>query len=387
MKFIYFEMKKSWLKPLTLVLILVFTVINVYKISQVFIISNTKQYGEEFIRNSKFNLYDKLKGEVNDEKIEFIKKNSEQLSKEVDGFAFSREYDDARYTGYIFGDYNLFNSDLKSDFRYIVMYPNLTLSVLQKSKDNISFYKEYDNIYEVRKNQLIYNTYTGRNLDSYYLTQGSEEYFKYDFSSLLILMLVIFYSCQLFTHENESGMSMIISTTIKGKYVAWAKLFSMMIFCILITLYFLIVDLLAINSLYNLEGLSEPLYSLKSFSLSPYNCSVMSMIFRVNIIRCLAYICLSAIVMFISYISRRSIVSIIASFTCIAGLLYIEEVNSSIINPVTLLSIRKYLYNFNYINILNYPISAIQVAICATVLVCLIIISMLFYLNRRKMYV
>lgn len=385
MKLVYFEMRKSWLKVPIVILIIFLTIINIYKIRCDFIVINNDTGSEDFIRNSKFGLYeDTLKGKVTNEKIEFIKNTSDSLSEEVKGFTFSKQYDENRYTGYVFGDYRLFDGTLKDIFRYIVQYPNISNSISNKAYENIAFYKEHNNIYESRKNNKIYNAYAGRKLDSFYLTQGSKVFFSYDFSCLLILLLIIVTACQSFSKEYESKMDILISTSSGMKSTVISKCISSIFFCGAISIYFSIIDLLTINYFYNLEGLTSPIYSLSSFATSPFTGSVLSIILYVLLVRFIIYVFLSFLVMLISYIFKKSIVSVIVSFIIFCGLIYAQEFYSNIFNPTQLLSIRKYISEFNCVNIFNYPVYTVNAGMFICIVYCILISSLLYFLNRRK---
>jgi len=338
MKLVYFEMRKSWLKIPILILIIVLTCINVYKIKSDFLVNNVDTGSEDLLRISKFGLYeDKLKGEVTNEKIDFIKNTSDSLEEEVKGFAFSTQYDEKRYTGYVFGDYRLFDGTLKNMFRYIVQYSNTSNKISNKAYENIAFYKEHNNIFEERKNSKIFNAYSGRKLDSFYLTHGSKVFFHYDFSCLLIIILIIVTACQSFSKEYESKMDVLISTSSGMKSTVIAKCISSVFFCGAVSIFFSIIDLLTINYFYNLEGLTSPIYSLSSFATSPFTLSVISMIFYVLLIRFIVYVFLSFLVMLISYICKKSIASVILSFVIFCGLVFVQEYYSSIFNPIQLL--------------------------------------------------
>jgi hypothetical protein len=385
MRLVYFEMRKSWLKLPMLALVLILIFINMYKIRSDFAVNNAASGSEDLIRKSKFSLYeDKLRGKVTNEKIDFIKDTSDSLEEEVKGFAFSTEYDEERYTGYVFGDYRLFDGTLKNSFRYIVLYSNTSNKISQKAYENIAFYKEHNNTFEQRKNAMIFNAYQGRKLDSFYLTQGSTIFFNYDFSCLLILALIIVAACQSFSKENESKMNILISTSAGMKSTVIAKCLSSVIFCGVVSITFNIIDLLTINHFFNLEGLTQPIYSLNSFATCPFNVSVFLMIIYVLVIRLTVYIFISVVVIFISYICKRSIMAFILSFTTVCGFIFLQEFKSCMFNPVEMLSIRKYLCEFSCINFLNFPIYSINARLFVCIVLCALISCVLYFLNRRK---
>lgn len=384
MKLTYFEMRKSWLKVPIFLLLVIFVIIDIYKICSEFKINDTAAGSENLIRNSTQELYQMLKGQVTPEKIDFIKTTSDSLSEETAGFTFSTEYDDSRYTGYVFGDYRLFDGTLKSDFRYIVMYVNSSSRIVQRAYDNIEFYEAHNNNYERLKSIKIANAYQNRGLDSYYLTQGSETFFSYDFSCLLVLCMIVAVFCQSFSKEHEQGMERLIKISAGAEFTVIAKCLSACIFCAFLSLIFTSVDLLAINALYHLDGLAEPIYSLSSFEFSPFNRSVFVMMVNVMLMRFVVYFLISLSVMIISALYKSSLVSLVLSFLFVGGLVILQEYTSTFLNPIEMLSPQKYLAEFRCVNIVGFPIYTIHASIFIYMFMSICIIAALYFLNRRR---
>lgn len=386
MKLTYFEMRKSWLKSSTLLFLIIFIAIDIYKINSDFATNNAAAGSQSLIRESKHELYQQLRGKVTQEKIDFIKETSETLQNEVAGFNFSTEYDESRYTGYVFGDSRLFEGDLKKAFRYIVMYSNSSDRVALRAYENIEFYKDVNNKYEQRKNAMIMYSYQGRSLDSFYLTQGSEIFFQYDFSCLLCLCLIGAIFCRSFSMEKEQGIKNLISISAGAKSTVTAKCISACIFCLLISSIFMIVDLFTMNILYNIDGLSQPIYSLYSFEFSPFSISVLRTIFIMVLMRFIVFCIVVLTVMIISSLCNSSLISLVLSFLCIGGLVFLQEHISTFINPIELLSIKKYLVTFQSVNIAGFPFHTIHISFVLYLLIIFLFVFIIHYLNRRRSY-
>lgn len=69
--------------------------------------------------------------------------------------SYSTEYDDTMHTGYVFGDYSLLTVQFYNPIKYLVTYEEQNDSLVNKTKQNISFYKEQNNIFEVEKTVLF----------------------------------------------------------------------------------------------------------------------------------------------------------------------------------------------------------------------------------------
>lgn len=386
MKLIYFEMRKSWLKLPLMLLLILFILIDIYKINNDFIINDAAAGSEMLIRNSKPELYQSMRGKITQEKIDFIKTNSDTLAKEVESFAFSTEYDESRYTGYVFGDYRLFDGTFKNDFRDIAMYANLSNRIAQQAYENIEFYEAHNNRYEQQKNIMIMNAYQNRSLDSYYLTQGSEIFFDYDFSCLLALFMIVAVFCQSFSREKEQGMHRLIAISAGAESTIIAKCVAASSFSAILSIVFTSVDWITMNSLYNLDGLTQPIYSLNSFEYSPFNTSVIGMMFNMLVIRFVVYFLISLVIMIISSLSKSSLLSLVLSFAFVAGLVLLQENITSFLNPVEMLSPQKHLAEFQCVNIAGYPIYTIFASLLTAILMSGSAIWLLYFINRRRSY-
>lgn len=384
MKLIYFEMRKSWMKLSLMLVLILFVLIDIYKINNDFVVKDAAPGSESLIRNSKLELYQSMRGKITQEKIDFIKTNSDTLAKEVEGFVFSTEYDESRYTSYVFGDSRLFDGILKNDFRDIVMYANTSNRIAQQAYENIEFYEAHNNSYEQQKNIKILNAYQNRSLDSYYLTQGSEVFFDYDFSCLLALFMIVAVFCQSFSREKEQGMNRLIAISAGAESTTIAKCVSAFSFSAILSIVFTSVDLLTMNSLYRLDGLTQPIYSLNSFEYSPFNTSVIGMMFNILLIRFVVYFLISLVVMIISSLSKSSLLSLVLSFAFVAGLVLLQENITSFLNPVEMLSPQKYLAEFQCVNIVGYPVYTIFASILTAILVSGLAIWLLYFINRRR---
>lgn len=115
-----------------------------------------------------------------------------------------------------FGDYSLLTVQFYNPIKYLVTYEEQNDSLVNKTKQNISFYKEQNNIFEVEKNSFILKHYKGRAPLIFYETGGWKTLFVYDKSDFFILVLLIIGIMPSFFQERRNGMETIQRTVCLG---------------------------------------------------------------------------------------------------------------------------------------------------------------------------
>ena len=348
MKLIYFEMKKSWLKlPILFVLILL-CVLDIYKISDNYRI-NGRMSGDENkgLKNAYYNIYaNDLCGEITQKKINYVKDACNKYKSEVIGKNFSKEYDENTITGYIYSDYSLFNFIIVPELEYAVTYPNISNSISASAYENIDFFEKHNNFPDAEKNRYIYKLYQNRNIDNYNLTEWTELYFKYDFSSLLVLIMLVVTLAPSFTSEYESGMNVMIKSSGRQGNIVNAKLISAAFFIFLLTIFFALFDLLSVNFFCGTDGFLNPVYSSPFFKYSPFSFSLFSAIIICALIKFLAFLTIGEIIFIISRLTKNTILSICFSFLIVVLLIVLSNADNSVLNPVNMLSPYKMLTEF-----------------------------------------
>ncbi len=244
MKLLYFEMRKSWLKLSTLIILIILSCVNVYKENEysktnsIFPNTNSEQ------RKVYYELYyNKLSGEITNDRIQLIQDMYFPLAEECSDMQYSTDYDKNKLTGYVFGDYYLFKKYIIPQVEYAYMYPQTSNVISKKASENIDFYNNFENKYEIRKNKIIYNTYKDRFIPEYRLTEWVSIYFSYDFSSLLIILMLILGCCSVFSSETEKGMDITINSINKRNKTINAKIISTLIYCLVLLIFSLLLIL------------------------------------------------------------------------------------------------------------------------------------------------
>ncbi len=364
MKIVYYEMRKSWLKPSVLLVLIALSVLNIYRLNEVFNIFG-RFSGDDMteIKSAYYQMYDELNGSVSANEIQFLKENDNRLSTLALNKEYSTEYDPDCYTGYEFGDFALFHFYLVPEVEYYITYPNLSNKIVSKVYENIDFYTQCGNFYQTKYNTLIYNLYSGRSIPEYHLTEWAEHYFSYDFSSLLAIIMLIAGLSSCFSQEKECGMSALISSSGKVGITVRAKLASAFMYSLLLSLYFVLLDLATVGILYGVDGLDRPVYSAEYFAFCPYSFTFAQAILICAALKFIALFIIAELIMLISEISPNTIVAAIVAFAAAVALILTAGYSDIPINPIMALTPDTYLKELNCINLFGEPVPALCVAL------------------------
>lgn len=368
-RIIFFELKKLFRNRLLLVMLALLSVLNVYHIYSDYAenVGTEKSYYDAY-----FNVYEDVSGAWDTEKIKFVVSEYEKAKAIVDAKKFSTEPDQpGTYTGYIFGDYGLFEK-IKTEMEKLYHYDEAMADLTQKAADNAAFYQQKGNAYLAKVNQKIEKAYQNRNVSAFYDTFGLTEYFKYDFSTLLILILLIPMLSPLFAKEHEIEMYGLLKITPNFRKMSVCKMLAGAIAICFVSIIFLLEDLLTFTYLYHINGFSQPIYTLSAFFHSPLTVSISSYILLNAALKLLGFLVLGGVCMFVSSLVKNEIIPFCTSFAVTLILVvtdaFIEHDVVSIFNPVTLFSNGKLFREFQVTSIFEVPVYTFSLPIAAAVL-------------------
>lgn len=230
MKIFFYEIRKSCLKASVLILLIIFTVLNFIRMNNQCRTRFTMTYSEHGAYY--FRLYETICGELTEEKITPFCERAKELENEVMDMVFSTEYrPDEFYTGYVFGDFMLYNVDIGRAVTYCSTYPNTSNAIAARATESYKFYKSVGNAYEAKTNELIFDLYRDRYIPEFRATYWTKLFFGHEFSSLLCIIMLIFGLAASFTTEKESGMNQLIASTGNKVKTAAAKICSSAVYC------------------------------------------------------------------------------------------------------------------------------------------------------------
>lgn len=298
---ITFEIKKI-LSKFLLILLIFFSIINVAKI----IYQSVDGTGELY-RQGYDKLYSEIKGNITKEKASKIVKGLEATNELVlnNNYSTDRLNPDT-YTGYVFGDNNLYQHFYDGIF-YNINYTNNIDKFLKTNKENQEITGKNNN-----KGDILERIYSSRVIDAYYETDSFENYFNYQFSSMLSIIFAVIITTRIMTMDNENEMILTLKSTIKGRtHLYTAKTMTSILLSVVICFYFRILDFISFYSLVGLDGLNNPIYSIPTFQWIPLNISILAYCIVEIIIKGLAIMFISLIAIYICTIIKKSLFSTI----------------------------------------------------------------------------
>lgn len=382
MKLFFYEFKKSILKPSVFIVILVFSIVNVYKLyemrnNETFMNQNgSNEFDNAYIEK----IYPQIKGEMTQESIDFIIAEINRLEKLVgEGMYNTDSLSPNTYTGYVYGDYNLLNDTVSDQFVYAYTYTNTIGDMYEQAKDNIAFFENVGNEYQLSRNERIKTLFFGREITELKNVQNAIHIFDYRFSSLIILLLVIFVLSPAFSQEHSNGMNRLIKSAGRKATIFHAKHRMSLIFIILITAWFCFLDTLTLGILYRIDGWQSPIYTIMIYQYSPVNISIIGAVFISFLMKLCFFLLFSQLVMFISAISKNMAVSFVLSMLLVLCVVFFSDFNI-LQNPVTLLKPNLFLVMFSYINIGGMAFASLPLSIIS----CLCLSGIVYICNRIR---
>ncbi len=358
MKLFIYELKKNVLKASLLILLAAFLLIDVYKLFE-----NLKTYYRmDYDAVTKTGsvasspIYDEFGGDITPESIQRVVDYHSKMDKIISSGNYTTTPSDEYYTRYAFSDWTDITR-FEEAMREAYLYPNDILELRQNADDFIEFYTGRNN-YEVNKNQLIKSLYVGRKIPAISQYKGYSLYFDYEFSSLLIILMIVFAFAPTFVKEKSTGTDRIIRSCRRTGSVFWAKHCSMYIMIFAATVVFSLVDLGFYGMLYGFDNLNMPLYAMTDYRFTPFAVTIGGGILLSFIGKLAAYLFVGEAVMCISTIGKNIGGCIAGSLAAIMGLVLLSEHIPSCLSPINLVNMKNQLSQFAAVRIFDIPVPA-----------------------------
>ncbi len=316
MKFFYLEARKGILRRSVLLALIMFLCLDILKIGLNYhsgmireVIGNT-----EGMHNGFAAIYDKVKGPVTDETAGFLVGEYERLSQAVADGTYSRKPQKGTYSGYIYGDYFLISSYFYPQMSYFVQYSARMTERLQQEADNLKFYQSVGNKFMAAKSSYILQHYADRSVTSFYLMDSWESLLEFNFSDLLIILLMILGVAASFTREKETGMIMLLSSSKRGGCSVLAvKCCAAVLYAIGLTIIFSLLNLTVYVAIFGFQGWNCPLYAIEAYQNTPFSGTVGQFYLLLCGMKALGFSILSLIMLLLSACFRRTL------YPCILG--------------------------------------------------------------------
>ncbi len=375
-----FEVKKLVCKRIVYVIVVLSMLINgIYCFNSADKI-NSKKYKNA--SECQKNIYKKIEGKITQDKADFISTEYERLKKIIESGDYSKEYDETTYSGYIFLDYNIFK-EIYDEFKYNVEYKTEAENICKKAN-------ECEKIYEIKNNKYFVEYYknysvifSNRYIDEFYDTRGWDIYFKYSFSNLIIIMLIIFINCGIFCNEREEKMAVLIISTSKGKtHLIRNKIIAGVIVSLIIACAFYIEDFIIFMTVTNLHGFDNLIYSVRTFKMCPLNVSMLQFCIYIFICKITGIIVISSLVALASSMSDTNFVSSVLAVIFIIVLVIFNNIKIKT-DILCLITPQLYLKEYDIVKIFNKPILKTNYNMICALLIVIAVYTAVWWLEAE----
>ena len=252
MKLLYLEARKGILRRYVLVALTLFLCLNVIKINADYRAGEIRPIAanNDDMQNAYSQIYERARGPVTEETIGFITSEYHRLRNLTADGTYSRERTKDTYSGYLFGDFYLLHKYFYPNAEYTVKYPSRMNNVLAQAKENVDFYLHTGNTADAARNSYILRHYANRSIPEFHLYDGWDALLSYDFSDLLILLLLA-----LTVVASKCGAVVLLSVAL--------------------TALFALCNVLTFGLLCGFEGWNSPLYAIENYQYTPFSGSIL----------------------------------------------------------------------------------------------------------------
>lgn len=317
MKLLYLEARKGILRRYVLIALALFLCLNTFKIIADYQAGEIRPVAANTsgIQTAYNQIYDRARGPITSETVSFITSEYQRLNALTADGTYSREFQEGTYSGYIFGDYYLFHSDFYPSMEYSVKYSSNMDDILEQASKNLEFYRNSGNTEGAARNRYILQHYANRSIPEFYLYDGWEALLSYDFSDLLILLLLILTIAPIFTREKENGMTLILSSCKRGRWpMLLSKCGAGVLFAIILTALFALLNLLMFGILCGFDGWNSPLYAIKNYQNTPFTGTVLQFYGVTCVLKAFGFSVTALLLIFLSSCCKKSL------YPCLVGL-------------------------------------------------------------------
>lgn len=381
-----FECRKAFLNPLMLVFIVVLLCFNGWKIHD----SCEKATAEwEAYQQVYASFYELYQGNITPDKVSHLMAIYGPLEAKRNNRTLDERYSEDAYTYSEKMDEDFFRSLFVTEMKYDYLYQNQAYRISTNAQKLAQLYNSVDNRFEANKNLKISQLFHGRTIPEFSDTRGWEVLLKHDYSVMLVLLLTVFGLCGVFVTERETGMHMLLWTNRNGtSATVAAKLAASCLFVVTLCFLFFSQDFLVIFfSGGRNEGLSSPVYALRSLESTPLNITVGEYFLWAGGIKTFGVLVCGCLVLLLSSVCKHVLVCFLLSLGCITGFVLLQEFCHTChllrcLNPMELVICRGMITNTVFANVFSFPIRLDFLIIMGVLVVAALLCCGILFRNR-----
>lgn len=370
---IFHELKKLLSNRILIIVIVFLLFANAFNIYQ----TNDK-YHDKYnldVNEAEWSLYEFAEGEITSEKTKWFYEYIEKLQSVISGE--SEEL--SSYFLNSHGDLSL-ATNLLDSIENAIGYGDKIDKLFEENNEQLEIYRQKENGYLIEKAQLVNNTYSARQITSFFNVQAYNTYFNYDFSSFLILLIVFLCTASIYAGDNETGMLPLMRSTTMGRVrLSNAKQTAMVIYICIVCILFFICDFVMFLWCLRLRGIANPIYSMSSFEYSPLIISIGEFMVLSSLLKYFGFVCFGLVSCVFSSLLKKAYMVFVADFAICICFMFMSVYSGGVldylnlINPINMLLCRNMFSSFNVINIFDTPVFKYVISfVCTALFVCVL---------------
>ena len=376
------ECRKAFGNPWTVISFVCLLLLNGWKLADQYrqYTRRWEPYGEQYRQ-----CYDQYSGQITPEKIREIMTIYAPLEEKWNRMSLDYRYSPDAYTFSEGMDEEFYRTLFVEEMKYDYLYQNEAYRIADQAAQLADVYKNLGNSFASEKNEKIYRDFAGRIIPTFSDTRGWEVLLRYDFSSMLILLLTLFALCGMFSTERETEMYMLLRTTRYGnRMTTWAKLTAAALFTLCVSIAFYLEDFWGIYWIaQRREALNAPVYALRYMERTPLRISVSAYFLRSASVRTLGVWCLGIWILFLSTFCVQGLSAFLSGLLLIVCGAFVQSYAYPqsflrICNSMELILFRELVARDVFVNVLGRAFRLYAVAIFGAVAVSLCGIAGIF---------
>ncbi len=253
-----------------------------------------------------------IEGPITQENYDFLLNNYNMTQQKVEAGDYQTDrIDKNTYSGYVFGDNQLF-SEIFEDYQNCINYSNSIKNIITIAEENKQLttndsWKEYNN-------ELL-KTYKQRNLSYYYDYTLINSYLNYNFSFLLSLVLIIMLTTVIFLKEKQEGTVIYYKLVRNGKKkIFLPKIIILILISGLISIIFSLETFIIYFFLGADKGWLQPLYAITDFKFSASLISIASYMIINNLMQIIGCVLFALTIMTVFKFIKYNYQGVIVGF-------------------------------------------------------------------------
>ena len=390
-----FEFKKIFLHRSIWIVLLLFTLLDIWKIHDVW--RSESYFSDSPERKAAYwELYPEYEGQLTQEKEDSLNGIYQPLFDKVKDWTFNRANNPNTITGINeFSDYLFLGRYYIEPWTNFSEYSDYAENVCSIAAENVRLFYNLGNEKEVNKNAQIYLLFKDRKIDEFAYTERDERLSTYSFSNYLVLSLCLYVYVLAIDRERESEMDRFISTTLRGEQsTILAKLMVAIVISVCVSLYFFVLDQLTFRLVFGWSDAGMlPLYALSYYKYTPLKITIQEFYFVVAIMKIMAIITLLMVFYNIAKFVESPLVLFAVGIGGGSSLIWLSEgfangsfVWGKVLNPCSLLTCYPLFAKSEFVCVFGRYFLTYKVALLFQVIITIVLLMFHLQFVKKKLH-